>query len=41
VLRQEVIPSSAETGVVLRQYIDYYFSLDKLNSLSTTRLHHI
>lgn len=41
VLCQEVIPSCAKTGVVLRQYSDYYFPLDKLNSLSTDRLHHI
>jgi len=39
VLCQEVIPDSAATGLVLRQYIDYYFPLDKLNSLSTTRLY--
>lgn len=35
VLCQEVIPGCAATGLVLRQYIDYYFPLDKLNSLST------
>lgn len=39
VLSQEVIPGSATTGLVLRQYMDYYFPLDKLNSLSTARLH--
>ncbi len=39
VLCQEVIPDSAATGLVLRQYIDYYFPLDKLNALSTTRLY--
>lgn len=41
VLCQEVIPSCAATGLVLRQYSDHYFPLDKLNSLSTDRLHHI
>lgn len=41
VLCQEVIPGCAATGVVLRQYSDYYFPLDKLNSLSTARLKHI
>ncbi|MFT9497093.1 ATP-grasp domain-containing protein [Anaerosolibacter sp.] len=41
VLCQEVIPSCAATGLVLRQYSDHYFPLDKLNSLSTARLHHI
>ena len=39
VLCQEVIPGCAATGLVLRQYSDYYFPLDKLNSLSTSRLH--
>jgi carbamoyl-phosphate synthase large subunit len=38
VLCQEVIPGCAATGLVLRQYIDHYFPLDKLNSLSTARL---
>lgn len=33
VLCQEVIPGCAATGLVLRQYTDYYFPLDKLNSL--------
>lgn len=32
VLCQEVIPGSAATGVVLRQYTDYYFPLDKLSN---------
>lgn len=41
VLCQEVIPGCAATGLVLRQYSDYYFPLDELNSLSTARLHHI
>jgi carbamoyl-phosphate synthase large subunit len=30
VLCQEVVPSRAATGLVLRQYSDYYFPLDKL-----------
>jgi carbamoyl-phosphate synthase large subunit len=41
VLCQEVIPCSAAAGLVLRQYSDYYFPLDKLNSLSTATLQHI
>lgn len=35
VLCQEVIPGDAVIGVVLRQYCDYYFPLDKLITLST------
>jgi carbamoyl-phosphate synthase large subunit len=31
VLCQEVIPGCAATGLVLRQYTDYYFQLDKLS----------
>lgn len=38
VVCQEVIPGYAATGVVLRQYSDYYFPLDKLNLLSMDRL---
>lgn len=38
VLCQEITPCSPATGLVLRQYIDYYFPLDKLNSLSTAEL---
>jgi carbamoyl-phosphate synthase large subunit len=41
VLCQEVIPGCAANGLVLRQYNDHYFLLDKLNSLSTAGLHHI
>ncbi len=33
VLCQEVIPGRAETGLVLRQYTDYYFPLDKLTQI--------
>lgn len=39
VLYQEITPCSPATGLVLRQYIDYYFPLDKLNFLSTAELH--
>jgi carbamoyl-phosphate synthase large subunit len=31
VLCQEILPGCAATGLVLRQYSDYYFPLDKLN----------
>lgn len=41
VLCQEVVPGCAETGMVLRQYTDYYFPIDMLNSISTARLQHI
>jgi len=41
VLCHEVLPGCAASGVVLRQYSDYYFPLNELNSLSTARLHHI
>lgn len=39
VLCQEVTPGIPTTGLVLRQYMDYYFPLDKLNSLSKGSLH--
>lgn len=34
VLCQEVIPGCAATGLVLRQYTDYYFPLDKYSNLN-------
>ncbi|ATW26853.1 ATP-grasp domain-containing protein [Candidatus Formimonas warabiya] len=34
VLGQEMIPGRPETGLVLRQYTDYYFPLDRLKSMS-------
>lgn len=39
VLCQEVMPVSAASGVVLRQYMDYYFPQDKFNSLHTAGLY--
>lgn len=33
VLCQEVIPGRAETGLVMRQYTDYYFPLDRLKQI--------
>lgn len=33
VLCQEVEPGCADTGLVLRQYTDYYFPLDRLNQI--------
>lgn len=38
VLGEDVIPCRAAHGMVLRQYTDYYFPLDKLNSLSAARI---
>ncbi|MEL7568427.1 MAG: ATP-grasp domain-containing protein [Dehalobacterium sp.] len=33
VLGQEVIPERAKTGLILRQYTDYYFPLDRLKEI--------